>query len=134
MARMRKFTQNKLWPDKVIDQLQTQGSIINYVILDSASYSKELKNKLVEEVHEVQTAHTKEAIIAELADVCEVIDAICKVYNIECNDITLVQNAKRNERGGFFSRKYVVSAQHAVGSMGEAYCLNDPEKYPEIIE
>ncbi|UNE35338.1 nucleoside triphosphate pyrophosphohydrolase [Vermiphilus pyriformis] len=134
MARMRKFTQNKLWRDKVIDQLQTQGSIIDYIILDSASYSKELKSKLIEEAHEVQSAHTRETIIAELADVFEVVDALCKVYNIERNDITLVQNAKRDERGGFLNRKYVVSAQHVVGSMGEAYCLNDPDKYPEIIE
>jgi hypothetical protein len=60
------------------------------------------------------------------------IHRVSKVNNISWDDIVLVQNKKRNERGGFDERKFVTNAEHPEGSFGEQYCLKNPEKYPEI--
>lgn len=43
-------------------------------------------------------------------------------------------DAKHQERGGFEGRNFVTIAEHPTGSYCEKYCLNDPEKYPEITE
>ena len=70
----------------------------------------------------------------ELADILEVIDALCLLHAIKLQDIKTIQAKKREERGGFEGRNFVTIAEHAVGSFGEKYCLAQPEKYPELIE
>jgi hypothetical protein len=46
----------------------------------------------------------------------------------------MTQNKKASRERGIQGRKFVTVAEHPSGSFGEKYCLNDPEKYPEIIE
>lgn len=69
---------------------------------------------------------------SELADIYEVIDALAELYQISKDEILAAQTKKRAERGGYELRRYATIAEHLKGSVGEVYCLNDPEKYPEI--
>ena len=55
------------------------------------------------------------------------------MIQIKKEEIIAAQTKKRQDRGGFSGRKFVDIAEHPVGSFGETYCLNDPEKYPEIV-
>jgi predicted house-cleaning noncanonical NTP pyrophosphatase (MazG superfamily) len=130
--KLRKFKQNKLWRDKAVDRLEQTGSKIHWTKLDAAQFLEQLKIKLVEEAQEVGMAQTKESLMEELADVLEVIHSFCEFYEITLQDIMELQAKKHQERGGFQGRKFVTVAEHLAGSFGEKYCLNDPEKYPEI--
>lgn len=131
---MRTFKQNKLWRDKLIDIMeQKHGSKINWRRLDDATFDKELRIKLDEEVQEVIAAHNRAELIQELADVYEVIDTFAQLHDISKKEIIEAQTNKREERGGFAGRRFVDTAEHAEGSFGEKYCLADPEKYPEIV-
>lgn len=42
-------------------------------------------------------------------------------------------NKKMIDRGGLYERKFVTFVEHAHNSFGEKYCLQQPEKYPEVI-
>ena len=132
--KMRKFVQNKLWRDKAGEILEQQhGSVIHYRMLSDGEFEAQLRCKLLEEADEVRLASSKEDMIAELADVFEVIDSLCRLNGISRDEVLLVQASKREKRGGFEGRKYVTVAEHPENSFGERYCLADPTKYPEVI-
>ncbi len=52
-------------------------------------------------------------------------------YGSSHEEIVTLQTKKREDRGGFADRRFVTLAEHPRGSMGEQYCLAQPEKYPE---
>jgi [ribosomal protein S5]-alanine N-acetyltransferase len=131
--KMRVFQQNKLWRDKAVERMENLGSKIHWKRLDDVQADKQLRLKMLEESQEVLEAKSKDELIEELADVLEVMQALSKVNNISWDDIVLVQNKKRQERGGFDDRKFVTNAEHPKGSFGEQYCLKNLEKYPEIL-
>lgn len=132
---MRKFLQNKLWRDKAIDLLeQNHGSRIHWRYLDDHEFDKQIRLKLLEEAQEAARALSHKELVDELADLFEVIDALCNFKKISVEEVYTVQTEKRIERGGFFRRKFVEIAEHPANSFGEKYCLASPEKYPEIID
>lgn len=128
---MRKFLQNKLWRDKCVDFLKDQGSVIHWRKLNNDEFLEKLKEKLHEECLEVSAARSREEYVNEIADVLEVLDSLMDVLGINGPEIVDAKNAKRAERGGFLGRKFVEYALHLRGSQAEAYCLNNPDKYPE---
>lgn len=133
-AKRRTFFQNKLWRDKLVDIMQEKhNSRINWRYLSDEEFNQELRLKLAEETQEVIVAQSRDELVAELADVFEVIDSLTKLHNISQEEIVTAQTKKRDERGGFEGRKFVETAEHLPGSFGEKYCLADPTKYPEII-
>lgn len=130
---MRKFVQNKLWRDKAPSLMEDTGSVIHIKTLTDEEYNDCLKDKLEEEAAEVKNASTKKELLEEIADVLEVIDAICKFHNISSQVLEECKQKKYLERGGFYNRKFVTFAEHGPNTFGEKYCLDQPEKYPEII-
>ena len=132
--QFKKFQQNKLWRDKAVAMLAVHGSYVDSKNLTDEEFAQELKLKIQEEVDEVIAAKNKAELIEECADVFEVIAAFGSLYGFTLEDVAKVQAKKREERGGFDERTFVTHAYHKAGSFGEAYCLKDPEKYPEIID
>ncbi len=129
---MYKFQQNKLWRDKIPDMLSAHGSIVHVMPLSDEQYDAQLRIKLLEEADEVHAAKDLHALVEELADVYEVVDALCKLHNISQQQVRAIQAKKRHEKGGFEQRAYVTIAEHPAGSAGEIYCRAQPEKYPEV--
>jgi predicted house-cleaning noncanonical NTP pyrophosphatase (MazG superfamily) len=133
MPTMHKFQQNKLWRDKLPARMELMGSIIHIKKLSDVEYDEQLRMKLLEEAAEVQSADNAEALLQELADLYEVVDALCKLHGITKEQLIAAQTKKREDRGGFYGRTYVTIAEHPAGSFGEKYCREQPEKYPEIF-
>lgn len=131
--QFRKFKQNKLWRDKVVELWEHKGSKLHWRRLSDKEFEEELKTKLMEETQEVCTAKNRSALIEELADVLEVIDSLCELHNFTLHDIAAAKQKKYEERGGFHGRKLVTLAEHADPTAIE-YCLNDPEKYQEVFD
>lgn len=128
----RTFLQNKLWRDRAVELMEQTGSVIHYKRLDDGEFEEQLRLKMIEEAQEVAQAYEKEDLVAELADVLEVIDSICELRGISREQIQAAQLEKRQKRGGFQNRCFVTLAEHLRGSFGEKYCLADPLKYPEV--
>lgn len=130
---MYKFQQNKLWRDKLPARMEAMGSVIHIKQLTDAEYDEQLREKIMEEAAEVHSSNNAEALLQELADLYEVVDALCALHGITKEQLLAAQAKKREDRGGFYGRSYVTMAEHPAGSFGENYCRAQPEKYPEIF-
>ncbi len=131
VMKKRVFIQNKLWRDHTPKMLEQTGSVIHTKYLDDNAFNHHLRLKLREEADEVISAESQQELMNELADVLEVIDALCALHEMSQSDIVAIQAKKRAERGGFSGRMFVTTAEHFDGSAGANYCLAQPDKYPE---
>lgn len=89
--------EGKLVRDKIPEIIIADGKKPIIRILDDNEYLKELDKKLNEEIAEYQADKS----IEEMADVLEVLFAICEVRGHSVEELMEVRNAKREKRGGF---------------------------------
>lgn len=94
----------KLVRDKIPEIMKANEQIAVMSILNQEDYSKELLEKLAEEVLEVQNAITKEETLEELADVLELVNAIAINNSANLEEIEKIRIKKAQERGGFEQR------------------------------
>lgn len=87
----------KLVRDKIPDIIIADGKQPIIRILEKDEYLEELDKKLNEEIAEYQADKS----IEEMADVLEVLFAICEARGHSVEDLMAVRNDKRNKRGGF---------------------------------
>ncbi|MFM9267020.1 nucleoside triphosphate pyrophosphohydrolase [Tychonema sp. BBK16] len=91
---------NKLVRDRIPEIIRQSGNECEVVILSQAAYRQALRLKLIEEATEVAEANENE-LVAELADLYEVIDALMLSYGISGDRILDAQAKRRENRGGF---------------------------------
>jgi predicted house-cleaning noncanonical NTP pyrophosphatase (MazG superfamily) len=75
--------------------------------LSKEEYIQQLKNKMVEEAHEVLESNSRDNLITELADVLEVISALAKAGDLSMKEIRATQRKKRDENGYFHHENYI---------------------------
>ena len=95
---------NKLVRDKIPDIIRQKGGKPQFYIADKLKYLERLFEKLNEEINEFLKAKSEE----ELADVCEVTDAILSAlveyYGLDKVKVKAIQRNKAKERGRFKKR------------------------------
>lgn len=91
---------SKLVRDKIPQYIKSKGEVYVSHVAGDEEYWLKLKEKLKEEVDEF----IEEEVIEELADILEIIDAICEYKNFDKNELSEIKNKKFNERGGFKKR------------------------------
>lgn len=91
---------NKLVRDKIPDIIKKSNSIPVVHIAEGAEYWEKLKEKLREEVDEFRV----EPSVKELADILEVIDAICDFKHFNKQELIHLKHQKAIERGKFRNR------------------------------
>jgi predicted house-cleaning noncanonical NTP pyrophosphatase (MazG superfamily) len=95
----------KLIRDKIPELVESQGKTASTRILnDDEEYLKYLLTKLIEEATELAHAETSHNQEEELADVYEVLNAVLELLKLTQADIAVVQDDKRQKRGGFKER------------------------------
>lgn len=102
---MQKF--KKLVRDKIPDIIKQQGEKPNIEILSDDRYLFELDKKLNEEIEEYQ----KSKELEELADVLEVMYAICIARGYTIAELHKIREEKLNKRGGFLEKVFLVSKE-----------------------
>ncbi len=90
----------KLVRDKIPEIIESDGKTPITRILDEEEYLSELDKKLNEEVAEYQNDKSLE----EMADVLEVLFAICEGRGYSIDELMTVKENKRDKRGGFKKR------------------------------
>ena len=88
---------NKLVRDKIPEIIKHKGAVPITHIAEDEEYWQKLKEKLQEEVNEFLKDSNEE----ELADILEVIYAICDFKNFDKGKLELLRKKKAEERGGF---------------------------------
>lgn len=92
--------QPKLVRDKIPAVIEAAGRSCASHIADGGEYWQKLREKLNEEVAEFLEAEN----IEELADVLEVIEAICAYKQFDRETVEELRLKKKEERGGFEGR------------------------------
>ncbi len=93
----------KLVRDRIPDIIRTEGRTCGTATLSPGEYLTSLREKLVEEAREAAAAD-ETALLRELADVREVVDALAVAVGIDPADLAREQARRRAERGGFEGR------------------------------
>ena len=91
---------DKLVRDRIPEIIKAKGKKCKTYIADNQEYAEKLKQKLLEEVNEYLESGEKE----ELADVLEVMFALCGIEGISWEELEEIRKNKFNERGGFSQR------------------------------
>lgn len=94
---------NKLVRDLIPDIICRDGRDFEIEIMTEGEYQQALRVKLVEEAQEAAAAEP-EKLSTELADICEIVDAIMAAYDIERESVIQEQLQRRKSRGGFEKR------------------------------
>lgn len=94
---------NKLVRDRIPEIIQAAGCEYAIETMDEADFHEALRAKLVEEAQEAAAADPIE-LVAELADLCEVMDALIAAYHIDRAAVLAEQKRRQIERGSFSRR------------------------------
>ena len=94
---------NKLVRDKIPEEIEQNGYKAKFKTLSENAYLTALDKKLMEEVKEYQTDKS----IEEMADVLEVLYAICKARGYTLDELEAKCQEKHIERGGFEKRLFL---------------------------
>lgn len=106
---MKKQVFNKLVRDNIPDIIKSNNEIAEIRILLDDEYKNELNRKLLEEANEVISAKTDDEIKEELADLYEVMLAKLKLIDSDIKEIEKIAINKRNKRGSFDKRIFLIS-------------------------
>ena len=96
----------KLIRDKIHEMIEDKSRVFQLERMNNASVVICLKDKLEEEVAEVQKASDEE-LLEELADVYEVITTMCVLSGHSIGDLLTCAEDKRRERGSFYDRWFL---------------------------
>jgi predicted house-cleaning noncanonical NTP pyrophosphatase (MazG superfamily) len=96
---------NKLIRDRIPEVIEANGKTCEYRVLRQEEFLRCLGEKLLEELKEYQASGDVE----ELADMVEVILAIVKEKGVSPVGFEQIRLDKREKRGGFEERLFLVS-------------------------
>lgn len=94
---------NKLVRDKIPEIIEADGKTCKTKTLSDEEYIASLEAKLNEEVAEYQ----EDKNLEEMADVLEVLQAICVARGYSLEELESVRAKKANERGGFADKIFL---------------------------
>ena len=98
----------KLVRDKIPEIVAEEGKHADIEIIEDTERFKEvLCTKLIEEAREVEQAKDRQELIKEIADLREVVDAIIKVHGLDETELQIIQNERREKRGGFEKKVFL---------------------------
>lgn len=96
---------NKLVRDKIPEIIEGNGEKANTRVLSDKEFMLHLENKLDEEVAE----YHKDKSVEELADILEVIYALCEAQGYTMEELMSVYQKKHDTRGGFSQKIFLIS-------------------------
>ena len=94
---------NKLVRDKIPEIIEEDGKKCVTHILSDEKYIEALETKLNEEVSEYQADKNLE----EMADILEVLQAICIARGYTLEELEIMREKKANDRGGFVEKIFL---------------------------
>lgn len=92
---------NKLVRDKVPENIEEGGEVVNKIHISGELLLRSLREKLVEEAFEVLDAVGQKSILEELADVSEIIQEILININVDKEELQQIRQMKYEKAGGF---------------------------------
>lgn len=128
----------KLVRDEVPASIQQRGEGVAVLELRGDALVTALKQKLVEEAYEAVDSRSGDEMLGELADMQEVIQALCDVLAIPLSQLENERESKHTKRGGFKRGLMLTktSTPHTLTpeeSMAPAMSLQDDSDLPRPL-
>jgi predicted house-cleaning noncanonical NTP pyrophosphatase (MazG superfamily) len=116
---------NKLVRDKIPAIVEQNGKRANYTVLGQAEYVDALRQKFTEEWAEYVEAANAEKMspsqaVEELADLLEILYSLARIHGADEHELHRVCQQKREERGGFSERIWLVEVRDEQSGTGDA--------------
>lgn len=108
---------HKLVRDRIPEIIRKSGSECEVAVLSDAEYRQALRQKLIEEAGEAAVANGED-LVAELADLYEVIDALMASYGIAGDEVLNAQAKRRETRGAFAEKIMLLRTSLSKGAPG----------------
>jgi len=102
---------NKLVRDRIPEMIEADDVKAVTRTLTAAEFFDALHDKLIEEVGELKEAADREDVIAEAADILEVLTAVCDMHGVTMAEVARRQTLKRGERGAFNDRILLIATK-----------------------
>lgn len=132
---MPKFYFRKLVRDKVLENCLEEPETLetNYRVLNNDDFARELIRKVAEEASEIPIGPESdvEEVLAELADLQAVINALQKLHGFSEKDLRQAVQKKAANKGDFMGKYYIDSVVLADNSPWIEYFRANPKRYPE---
>ena len=103
---MKKY--GKLVRDRIPEIIEQAGRSATWRELSADEFRLALRAKVLEEAKELAGA-ADDALLSELADLSEVIEAILYAYNLTRDELEATRKIKNDERGAFTKRLFLES-------------------------
>jgi len=106
---------NKLVRDGIVEKIEGLGLIVESRILEKDDLIKALKDKIVEEGEELKgiDSSDREATIAEISDVLEVLRSLAEEQGIPMSRVEEVMEERAQKRGRFKKGIFLESTRKA---------------------
>lgn len=134
----RTFYFRKLVRDRTVPDYQEEASVVgmSHRTLHGIELIRELIAKVHEEADEIPVTDSPTKaefgeIVAEIADLEDVVVALKKHYGVTDAMTAAASEAKAAKRGKFDNGDYIESITVEQDSRWVRYCLGEPSKYPE---
>ncbi len=98
---------NKLIRDNIPEIIKKNGQKAEICVLSDDDYKTSLQEKLLEEVNE----YFQDNNISEIADILEVIEALCVLHGFSAEDVLNIKNEKAKINGKFEKKLFLVSVE-----------------------
>lgn len=132
--QLKRFKVDKLIRDHLPDIMRSKGIIVCERVMDEEEFIAKLKDKMFEEAKEVQLAKDKNELTEELADLLEVIYALCKAEGLCFQEIEKARIAKQKSKGSFDKKIYNAYVDIEATNPSIEYYLQKQDSYPQIFE
>lgn len=99
---------NKLVRDRVPEIIEAENVKAVTRTLTAAEFFDALHDTLIAETGELKEAADREDVIAEAADILEVLAAICDMHGVQMSEVARRQVLRRGERGAFHDRTFLI--------------------------
>lgn len=129
---MPTFRLDKLVREKLPQIYAELGQQITTRRLSPSEFRDALREKLIEEASEPFDATDDQAVLAELADIQQVLDDLVVQYGFSREQLAAVQQKKLAKKGGFQNAVFVETVTCDDDDPWTAYYRKEPERFPEI--
>lgn len=129
---MPTFRLAKLVRDKLPQIYAELGQQITTRQLSPAEFRDALREKLIEEATEPFDATDDQAVLAELADIQQVLDDLVAQYGFSRDQLAAAQQQKLTKKGGFKNAVFVETVTCADDDPWVEYYRKEPERFPEL--
>jgi predicted house-cleaning noncanonical NTP pyrophosphatase (MazG superfamily) len=132
---MPSFLFNKIIREKFLERLTCRNGSYTSTTLTKEEILKELKLKLNEEAKETLLTQTTQALLEELSDLLEVMEAILETLNLSMSDLSAAKAAKELARGKLKKDEKILVVNVPLTTYFEdviSYLRENPERYPEL--